>query len=283
MNLQQKKHFPQEHVKFWQAQDIGQLDLLHATYVTHVFSRHIHSGYAIGIVEKGAETFYYRGDIHIAPAGSIVVINPSEVHTGQSLTKDGWTYRMLYPEIALVQRAAQETQGQWSDIPYFPQPVIQDNALANTIRTLHLVLETSISALERESYFVSALTHLIARHAAGEHKIPPQSKTHKGILRAQDYLRVYYAHNTSLEKLANIADLSQFHFARVFKHMIGLPPHAYLTHLRIEKAKMLLSQDCPLVEVAGATGFSDQSHLTKRFKRIVGVTPGQYKSPRNHK
>lgn len=99
----------QEHVKFWQAPDLGKLDLLRATYFTHTFSRHSHNGYALGIIEHGAETFYYRGATHTAPAGSIVIINPGEVHTGQATNgTTGWKYRMLYPETALLQRAAQE-------------------------------------------------------------------------------------------------------------------------------------------------------------------------------
>ena len=267
---------PHEKVKFWQAQDIGQLDLLHATYITHAFSRHIHNGYAIGVIEKGAETFYYRGKTYVAPAGHIVVINPGEVHTGQALTDAGWTYRMLYPEVDLVQQAAQEVSGRWRNFPNFPQPVIQDDALVPVIRNLHLTLEQSSSALERETHFVSALVQLIARHADGKPRLLPVSKAHKGVLRAQEYLRVHYPENISLEQLANIAELSPFHFTRVFRQMVGLPPHTYLTQIRIEQAKTLLTQGYPIVQTALDTGFTDQSHLTKRFKSIVGVTPGQY-------
>ena len=70
----------QEQVKFWLAQDLNNLELLRANYISHTFSRHTHDGYAIGVIERGAETFYYRGKTHTAPAGSLVVINPGEIH-----------------------------------------------------------------------------------------------------------------------------------------------------------------------------------------------------------
>ncbi|MBI1880159.1 MAG: AraC family ligand binding domain-containing protein, partial [Chloroflexi bacterium] len=104
-----------ERVKFWHAHELGQLELLHATYITHTFTRHIHNGFAIGVIEQGAEGFYYRGADHVAAAGNIVVINPGEVHTGQAVTEAGWTYRMLYPEVALVQRAMVEVTGRPMD------------------------------------------------------------------------------------------------------------------------------------------------------------------------
>ena len=267
----------QEQVKFWQAPDLGKLDLLRATYFTHTFSRHIHNGYALGIIEHGAEIFYYRGATHTAPAGSIVVINPGEVHTGQAANgTTGWRYRMLYPETALLQRAAQEVSLNKHCPPDFPTPVIWDNALLERIRQLHIVLETSTSALERESYFVDTLARLVARHADGYHKLFPLIGKHQTIKWAKDYLETHYAQNMSLEQLASIANLSPYHFLRTFRQITGLPPHAYLTQVRVERAKGLLLQGTPIAGVAAETGFVDQSHFTRRFKRIVGVTPGQY-------
>lgn len=268
----------QEKVKFWQVQDLGQIDLLRATYITHVFPKHIHNGYAIGVIESGAETFYYRGKTHVAPAGSIVVINPGEVHTGEAVTQNGWTYRMLYPEAALLKQAAQELPGRRREFPDFPKPVVHDDDLAGVIRHLHLVLETSASRLERETHLVSAFAQLVARHADGQTRLPSSAAAHRGILVAEDYLKANFADTIRLEQLAQEAGLSPYHFTRLFSRVIGLPPHTYLTQIRVERAKHLLSQGWPIAQVAAATGFTDQSHLTKRFKRIVGVTPGQYQS-----
>lgn len=268
---------PHERVKFWHAHELGKLELLHATYITHTFARHTHDGFAMGIIEQGAEGFYYRGAEYIAPAGSVVVINPGEVHTGQAVTEAGWTYRMLYPAIPLVQKAMVEITGRPADIPNFLEPVIQDEYLRQLIRQLHLTLENPATpALERESRFVSTLVQLINRHAIHSPDLRPAGREHQAVRRVREYLEAHYAENVLLDQLAVLANLSPFHLLRAFRAETGLPPHAYLTQVRVERAKVLLAQGWPAAQVAFETGFADQSHLTKRFKGIVGVAPGQY-------
>lgn len=267
----------QEQVKFWHAHELDNLELLRAKYITHAFTRHIHEGFAIGVIEQGAEAFYYRGDTHVAPAGSLVAINPGEIHTGQAVDETGWAYRMLYPEVALVQRAMVEITGNPQDIPYFPNPVIQDEYSTRLMRQLHLTLEDpTTTALEQESRFISTLVQLITRHADTYPRLPKLPPEHQAIKQARDYLDAHYMENVSLEQLANVAHLSPFHLLRAFRTETGLPPHAYLTQIRIARAKELLSRGWPPARVAAETGFVDQSHLTKRFKAVVGVAPGQY-------
>ncbi|MEW5958421.1 MAG: AraC family transcriptional regulator [Chloroflexota bacterium] len=266
-----------EKTKFWHAGDVGPVELLKATYITHSFSPHVHEGFAIGIIEQGAESFYYRGANHVAPAGSIVLINPDEVHTGQAAAETGWTYRMLYPEADLLQQAAGEASGRRQPgIPYFPRPVVQDPYLSQLIRTLHTTLENSVSALERQTLFLATLVQLIRRHAADRPALRPAVAAPQSVARVQAYLDSCYARNVSLEELAHLAGLSAFHLTRVFHQTVGLPPHAYLNQVRVREARRLLLAGRPIAAVAFETGFADQSHLTRRFKRIVGVTPGQY-------
>jgi AraC-like DNA-binding protein len=269
-------HPASEQTKFWLAQDIGQVELLRARYITHSFSRHAHEGFAIGIIEQGAEAFYYRGAMHVAPVGSIVLINPGEVHTGHAAGDDGWVYRMLYPEAELLQQAASEAAGRKRGIPYFPNPVIHDEYLTQLIRNLHWTLEKSTSFLQRQSQFLATLVQLILRHADDPPGWSSTTGPHRAVKQAQAYLEAHYPENITLEQLAQIADLSQFHLTRIFAKTVGLPPHAYLTQVRISRAKKLLSFGMPIAQVAAETGFADQSHLTRHFKRIVGVTPGQY-------
>lgn len=85
--------------------------------------------------------------------------------------------------------------------------------------------------------------------------------------------------NIRLSDLAALANLSEFHFHRMFRQTCGLPAHEWLTQLRIERAKTLMG-DLPMSEVALACGFSSQSHFIRRFKKQIGATPGQYL--RNH-
>lgn len=267
----------EERAKFWRDPALNNLEMLRATYVTHTFSRHTHEGYAIGVIEAGVEEFTYQGAAHSAPAGSVVIIHPGEVHTGNAGTPAGWTYRMLYPEVTLVQKATSELVGQRQmQLPYFPNPVIQDQQLAAQLRHLHIAMENSTFPLERESRFLWTLAQMVMRYADDRPYLAPVGQEHSVVQRIQDYLRANYADTISLEQLAYIANLKPLRLLRVFRKEVGLPPHAYLVQVRVTRAKVLLSMAVPIAQVAADTGFTDQSHLTRHFKRLVGVTPRQY-------
>lgn len=265
-----------ERAKFWHADDIGRLELLKAKYVSHTFPRHVHEGYVIGVIESGVEAFYYRGTLYNAPAGSIVLINPDTVHTGHAGDERGWTYRTLYPSRDLLAGIAAQIADRPSGQPYFPDPVIRDPYLANLIRRMHMTLETSASVMERETRFMWAIGRLIDRHALNR---PPAKRTsgdQRAVKKIRDFMAAHFSDNISLDRLSELADLSPYYLTRLFTRSTGLPPHAYLTQVRIERAKDLLRKGNPLSQVAHAAGFADQSHLTRHFKRIVGVTPGKY-------
>lgn len=266
----------QEHIKFWHDTTLSNLELLHATYVTHTFAPHVHEGYAIGVIEQGAEQFAYRRRQHVAPSGSIVFINPGEMHTGSSATEHGWTYRMLYPSVELLQRAVSDLTGKPRDIPFFAEPVVHDREMMMEMFLTHRALEEQASTLERESRLLWTLSRLILRYADDRPHPRPFAKEHIGIQRVRSYLEENYAESISLEQLAAIAHLSPFHLLRSFRDQVGLPPHTYQIQTRIKHAKYMLGGGLPCVDTAIAVGFADQSHFAKHFKRIVGVPPGLY-------
>ena len=267
---------PRERAKFWRAADLGDLELLRATYITHTFDRHMHEGYAIGVIESGAETYWYRGAYHTVGAGQVVVVEPGEIHTGQATDGSGWTYKMLYPGVTLMRQIAHEMTGEYWTMPHFSQTILDDPHLAMLIRSLHATLERSPLAMERAEAARDAFGYMLMRYGHNHVSARFLSRPQQAIDRARDYIRAHYAENISLDTLSNIAGISPYHLARMFQRQVGLPPHSYLTHVRVEHAKTMLGADIPLAEVALAVGFTDQSHLTRRFKRIVGVTPGQF-------
>lgn len=269
----------EEHAHYWRVAEFDDLELLHATFITHSFARHIHEGFAIGMVERGAETFYYRRATHIAGVGSVVAVNPGEIHTGQAFTEEGWTYRMFYPSVTLLRMIAAEITGKPWNIPFIRDSVIRDPALAVLFQRLHIALESKSTAsrIERETLLRKAFGTLIARYAIDRPLPAVFRRAPKPIQAAREYLNLHYAEDVSLQTLADLVGFSPYHFLRVFRAETGLPPHSYLTHVRIERAKIMLKIGQPISETAMTTGFTDQSHFTHAFKRIVGVTPGQYR------
>jgi AraC-like DNA-binding protein len=270
---------PREQTKLWQlTTHFGNIRLLRATYLTQAFARHSHEDFPIGVIEQGALEFSYRGANVVAPVGSINLANPGEPHTGQAATENGWTYRMFYVDLSLLQQVAAEIAGQPQDLPFFQAGVLHDAELAQQIRTVHTALEQpGLSALEQESRVWEMLTRVILRYADSHPVLRPFGRESRAVRRVREYLEAHYAENIALAQLAQIANLSPFHLAHVFQTEIGLPPHVYLTQIRIQRAQVLLAKGWPITEAAFEVGFFDQSHFHKRFKRIVGMTPAQYR------
>lgn len=268
---------PAEAVRIWQSPGLPGLRMMQATYVTTTFARHTHEGFGVGVIERGALGFYYRGENVIAPEGLINLVNPDEVHTGQSATEAGWTYRMFYFGAELLQRAAAEMAGRPAGLPFFTSGVLDDPELAALIRTTHRRLEDwTAPLLERQSIFLHLLIRLIARHADAPPPLHPAGREHRSVGRAIDYIAARFDEEISITELAAVAGLSPFHFIRVFTRATGLPPHAWLMQYRARRARGMLRRGLPIADAACRAGFADQSHLNRIFKRLFGYTPGQF-------
>jgi AraC-like DNA-binding protein len=270
------QHTSNEWVKIWHDPVLEGLELHHATYITHTFSRHMHDFYVLGVIEAGIQAFFYRGTRHITPAGGVFVINPGEAHACEALTASGYTYRTFYPDVSLFKRVASELAGGQERIPFFSAAVILDPDLCRRLVELHHTLATAQSPLEREARFLEAAAYLITHYA--ELRLPEQrlGRERQAVKLVRHYLEDHYAEGVTLSELAHLVGLSPFYLLRVFEQEVGLPPHAYLESIRIRQAQRQLSCGTPIAEVAYELGFSTQSHFTRRFKQLLGVTPGQY-------
>jgi AraC-like DNA-binding protein len=277
-----KRRHSQEQAKFWRDPDLENLEILHVTYLTHSFALHSHDAFATSVIDRGAGGFFYRGATHIAPAGSLVMLNPDEMHTGYVLAEEGWTYRVLYPSTNLLSRIASDYAGRSRNASFFPTPIISDAELANLMHHLHRVLEEPTTILERESWLLQTYAHMLTRHVEHPPVARPVGKESHAVRQVRDYIEAHFHQNVSLSQLALLAGLTPYHLVRVFHSMTGLPPHAYLNQVRLAQAKRLLLAGLPIADVTYEIGFADQSHLTKRFKRVYGITPGQMISHRKN-
>lgn len=265
-----------ENAKLWCVPHLNNLQLLRANFVTYSFKRHMHDYFVIGMIEDGVQRFAYRRDQYVTPTTGLIVINPGEAHTGEAAIPSGFRYRALYPETEQMQQIAAEIKGRNRDIPFFSQPVIHDAALFHEFRRLHVALESVSSTLEHESRYLWALAQLIARHADPPPRPNALKRERSEVKKLRRYLDEHYAEDVNLADLAALVNWNAFYLLRVFRSEIGLPPHAYLENVRIREAQRFLKQGLPVIEVAYQTGFSSQSHFTTTFKRLIGVTPGQY-------
>lgn len=130
-----------------------------------------------------------------------------------------------------------------------------------------------------ESYLLLAVRCLLERHAGNRRQASAAGQDSGHVSQIRDYIEAHYAENVSLTQLSAMTSRSPFHVARAFSKAVGLPPHAYLESVRIRHAREMLRSGMSLVDTALATGYPDQSHFTHRFRRLTGLTPGQYTTP----
>jgi AraC-like DNA-binding protein len=269
-----------EVARYWQHAAVAGVDLLRARFVTHRYRRHAHETYTFGLIEQGVEEFEYGSSLMRAGPGAVALLDPEVVHTGEAGVAAGWTYRVLYPEVCVVTDVAADL-GWRPGIPRFPQTVVYDPRSAVLLRSAHQAAEYG-DLLASSSLLTRALAGLLTAHAQGRGAdTSGRAVTSPAAVRAIcDLLHERLTDPPALAELAALTGLSQFTLLRAFRAETGLPPHADLNQVRVRQARRLLDQGMAPADVAFATGFADQAHLTRHFKRVVGVPPGAYQRER---
>jgi AraC-like DNA-binding protein len=251
------------------------LDLLHAR-VTEPYAPHVHEEFAVGACTAGREVIRYRGTLHYAGPGSVVVLEPGEAHTGAPADPPGFVYRVMYPAAGLLSEGLlPERPGR---APRFREPVIIDPVLAAELRSLHAALG-EIDPLEAETRLAWLFGELVRRHASA---LPSCDFEVRGAGRVARLVMAQLADRLgcppALAEMATEAGLSRYQLVRCFRAEVGMPPYAWLAQHRVARARTLLEKGCRPAEAAALTGFADQAHLTRWFRRVVGVTPGAYRN-----
>ncbi|WP_108933903.1 AraC family transcriptional regulator [Streptomyces ardesiacus] len=250
------------------------LDLLTARFDRHVYAPHAHDEYTVGVTVGGLEVIAYRGGrIHSGP-GSIVVLEPGEVHTGGPAAPEGYSYRALYAAPNLL------TDGTRTDsaLPYFREPVLDDPELAAALRAAHTDLARCPDPLEAESRLPWLLTALARRHSTARAADDTVLGADRVARVVRDRLADELLAPPSLAALATDLGLSRYQLLRAFRTSTGMPPYAWLAQHRVARARGLLDAGLRPAEVAALVGFADQAHLTRWFRRVLGVTPAAYRN-----
>jgi len=244
-------------------------EILQGTYTKQRFAPHMHETFCLGVIETGASKIRYHDRMVTQSAGDVVVIPAREVHTGEAASPAGWSYRMLYLPLDLIAHFVP------LDSFVFEGPSVTDPDLASRIVTLHRALEAGVEPLRGQTMMADVLHLLQERHASprARESTPPRAAA---VTAVRDYLEGHYFKPITLTQLATLSGVSPFHLSRLFRARYGLPPYMYLEMVRVHRAQEMLRRGDPISQIAFATGFSDQSHLTRRFKRVVGIPPGQY-------
>ena len=236
----------------------------------HVFPRHTHDQFGIGLVYRGAQkSLSGRGIVEAGP-GDIITVNPGEVHDGAPIGDSGRAWKMLYFDPALVAEAATDICQEHRGVPEFSLPVIHDAGVALRFSRLFRALTTGDDAFDGEEELLILLAAVIGEAGGADRFLPP------AVRRAKSRIDDDPAAPVSLADLASEGGMSRFQLLRAFARATGLTPHAYLLQRRIDNARRMIAAGTPLAIAAAGSGFADQSHMTRVFISKFGVSPGIY-------
>jgi AraC-like DNA-binding protein len=255
----------------------GSFDALSAVDYARPFPPHFHDTFAMGVVESGATRLRTQRGAWIARAGSILAFAPGEIHSAIALGENGYTYRMIYPSVEFMREIGRSLRAIDHGRLMFRTPVIDDPALGFELaRSFTPLMDGSASAVA-ESRFVSAMRKLVSRYATDTRTGAPDRAADLVVVdQVRDYLQTRFSEHVRLTALAEMCGIGSFQLIRIFRRVVGVPPYAYLVQLRVNRAQAMLYQGAAVADVAYACGFSDQSHLTRTFKKAIGVPPGRY-------
>jgi len=258
---------PQDRIHFDQTE--GSLQRLAARFGGHAYDLHRHETYAVGLTLWGAQSFHYRGGVSTSAAGQVMVIHPDEPHDGHAGVDEGFGYRMLYVDPAAVSAALDGAT------PFVPE-VVSDDAVLTAL--LHEAFADFPRALEPIA--ADAVVARLADRLAARGDAPVQARrrsiARRGVGRARDFLIAAAARTVASEELERVSGLDRFALARQFRAAFGTSPHRFQVGRRLARAQAMIAAGTALSEVAAATGFADQSHLTRHFSGRFGLTPGRW-------
>lgn len=236
------------------------------------FKPHIHDGYVFWFNGHGGERVSLGGSSDILQPDSFGVVAPGEVHANHAVT-DHRTLQSFYVEQAVVEDVA--AQRGVAAIG-FRSRLQRDRQARSLLACLHQTLmKTEDSFFARET-FVRAFSLLLDRHGEGSCGSSYRSDPAKVRL-ARSILNDRLCEPLELDEVASLCDCSACHLIRLFRRETGMTPHAYLMERRLAYARDLLAGSSPISAIAFDAGFSDQSHLTRRFRLRFGLTPNRYR------
>lgn len=270
-----------ERAELFLARHFDNLECLSATFATHAYASHAHDTYVVGTIETGCEAWSVRGERHYGGPGDVTFINPLEVHDGEPVGA-GYSYRMTYPAVALMQEIALSLAG-WNGgaTPFFPRACAHDPEGAALLSRAHRAMEAGRDgvggeALGAEELLLRAYAHCLVHHAGVA--VSAMGAETGPVARARDLMEARHDEELSLAEIAGLVGLPRHHLIRAFRRQTGLTPHAFLVDVRVRRARDRLRRGEAPGAVAVATGFCDQAHLTRAFKARLGVTPGVFRA-----
>ncbi|MFF9161519.1 AraC family transcriptional regulator [Streptomyces longwoodensis] len=259
-----------QEVTAWRPRVRGVTEVFHAHFTEYAYPMHVHDAWTLLIVDDGAVRYDLERHEHGTPHDTVTLLPPHVPHNGAPATPHGFRKRVVYLDASVL---GEDLIGAAVD-----GPDLRDALLRRRVGQLHTALARPGDELEAESRLTFVAEHLRARL---DERLRPAGRDARDpalARRLRELLDARVTDGVTLEEAARLLHAHPAHLVRAFSGAYGIAPHQYLTSRRVGRARRLLLDGLPPGEVATTAGFFDQAHLTRHFRRLVGVPPGRYRS-----
>ncbi|WP_025111486.1 AraC family transcriptional regulator [Pseudomonas sp. H1h] len=240
------------------------------------YARHSHAHFSIGAITAGRSIYVHEHAQFEVAAGTVVLMNPGDVHACNPIDDQPWSYLMLYVETPWL-TDLQHQLGFSAELAFrrFSSTHLNDPRLFRELQGLYdTLVDEQQDALRKQSAAVEFFSDLQGHLNPAER---PLREPNFKLERAADFIRERCTALLSLDDICTAAQLSPSYLIRAFKLHYGMTPHAFLVNQRIQFARERLRNGQLIADVALEAGFADQAHFQRAFKQYLAATPGQYR------
>jgi AraC-like DNA-binding protein len=245
---------------------LDNVELKDATFARRSFPAHFHETWSLGLLRRGSERMDVGDDDLIVACGVVVVLPPGRVHAHSAYDDAPWRYQIAYvsPDVVAQRRRRLQLGSATTAIA----PLLDDAHLYHLLARVHDDTANAADAL------AAVIDRILLRHAADA----PEPHSPAALADAAAYIAARAAQKLLLDELAARFGMRRRPFLRAFRRRYGLTPAAYQMVQRLNHARRLLGLGTPIAEAAVESGFYDQSHLVRYFKKYTGTTPSAYRN-----
>ena len=271
---------PSSQFNIWRSDHLFNIDFASYTLTHHHFPRHFHDHYVIEFVVNGIDEFYCDGQNYAAQSQQFVLINPGEVHTGNTVSDIPLRYYSLYPDLTALEKIASALS---IDLPAnfcFQHSLIDQSRTTSKFKRLFDALVMDTEPLLQQQLLLDCMNDLL-QSSSKTSEPPIRCEKDQRVKTVIDYIRCHYKQPVTLDELAREVRLNPFYLVRLFKKCVSISPYEYLLIVRAEKAKQLLRKGVKVMDAATETCFFDSSHFNRMFYKLSATSPRSFRSSKS--
>ena len=237
------------------------------------FGTHLHGEFVLDFTTSGFAKMYAGGREFLLQPNTVSILGPNVPHSTEVLSKEGWSFTSIYIDRGTLSSLMGESIYLPESIVYSAK-LIESSIACRVCELLSGPQEKPLSPEAKQKLFSGLLDLLVDEFFVKDDGVCAQQKN---IAATLGILNARYSENLDIKEIAGEIGLTPNHLTTAFKRYVGVPPHKYLVAKRLSEAASLLRSTIPISEIAHSCGFYDQSHFTEHFRRVMLITPMQYR------